>query len=298
MAVSINMPSKRQDADPLEKLANALNIARQGFGIYTDLKGLEIARSAKSEEQKKRDLEIKKLESEVSTSADDNNPQSPLMASIRQAAQKRGLTLPDGITPKQARTNFDAFLKPNDPRVVDPFVEEMRREKLEAEKRKRTPKGKLEAMSGDQKGRFDNVTMAIDALTGMESALKAGDNTFSLVGDNDFTRNETKWEEAIGRMQSGGAIGVEEAERFRRMIPGVRDSADVQAKKLADMRVLMEQRFGTFGFDKSQASELGLDPARMGWAASAAPASGGGVPDDIRAAAAEKLRQRRAQAKK
>lgn len=284
MPVAVNMPNQKQ-ADPLDKLANALNIARQGFGIYTDLKAVEQAKAQKAEEDKLRQLQIKKHESEQATAEEDNNPNSPLMGTIREAAKKRGITLPEGITPKQARTNFDAFLKPKDPRVVDPFVEEMRREKLEQEKFKKTPKGRLQAMSGDQRGRFDNVTMALDALTGMENALAGGSSTFSIIGDNDFTRNETKWEEAVGRMQSGGAINAEEAERFRRLIPRVRDSADQQAKKLADMRVIMEQRFGTFGFDKESAPDLGLDPVRLGWAKSkeASPdamglAAGGGAP--------------------
>jgi hypothetical protein len=55
VAVAINVPNRQPQADPLEKLANALNIARQGFGIYTDLKGLEQAKQKFELEKKAMD---------------------------------------------------------------------------------------------------------------------------------------------------------------------------------------------------------------------------------------------------
>ncbi len=304
MPVSINVPSRRDEKDPLDKLATALQIAKTGFGIYTDLQLVDEAKSRKAEEDKLRKLQTQKLEKEMNSSADDDNPNSPMMASIREVAAKRGINLPEGTTPKQARTNFDAFLKPKDAKQSDPFVEEMRRGKIEDEKLKRTPRGKLASLPSGDKQRFDNVVLSIDAVTGMENALKNGDWTFSAIGDNDFTRNVQKWNEAVGRMQSGGAISDSEAANFRKMVPGATDSADQQAKKLADMRVVMEQRFGTFGFDKSQAEDLGLMPSRLGWDQPQGDAGPGNkadkpaVPADIQAAARVELARRRSQAKK
>ncbi len=57
MPVSVNMPQRQQQDDPLEKLANALNIARQGFGIYTDMKGLEELKRKNAEALKQQEVE-------------------------------------------------------------------------------------------------------------------------------------------------------------------------------------------------------------------------------------------------
>ncbi len=296
MPVAIQMPNQQQKADPLEKLSNALNIARQGFGIYTDISSLNAAKEQRKVENARADKDDARKERAFILGPGDEERAGLEKSKLR--AETREL---------EARAKNKG--------VTDPLTAELRQQRLDDAKRKneeaafkKTPRGKLEAMHGDQRGRYDNVTMALGALTGMEGAHGAGDNTFSLIGDNDFTRNRTKWEEAIGRMQSGGAISNEEAERFRSLIPGVRDSKDQQVKKLADMRAEMESRFNTMGFQQADAENLGIDPKRMGWAPAptqqAATPGGftvGGqtvAPNDVAKQAAEILAQRQAQVRK
>lgn len=114
---------------------------------------------------------------------------------------------------------------------------------------------KVKGMNTSDRARFDNVSMAIDALNGMKSALNSGENTFSLIGDNNFTTNRNIWEEAVGRMQSGGAINSDEAARFRTLIPKATDSAAVQQVKLRQMEQLMTERLNTFGISRDQLNE-------------------------------------------
>lgn len=111
-----------------------------------------------------------------------------------------------------------------------------------------TPEQRLSKLSGEDKKRYDNVVMGQKAVNDMAGALAKGDNTFSLIGDNDFTFAARRWDEAIGRMQSGGAINEEEAKRFRAMMPGATDSREMQAKKLTEMTREMNARLGTLGF--------------------------------------------------
>ena len=59
-------------------------------------------------------------------------------------------------------------------------------------------------MGGEQRKRFDNIRMGKMALDDMSKVLSRGISTFSLIGDNDYTVAASQWEEAIGRMQSGG----------------------------------------------------------------------------------------------
>jgi hypothetical protein len=97
----------------------------------------------------------------------------------------------------------------------------------------------------DERKRFDNVQMGLKSIDLMEQALKEGQNTFSMVGDNDFTVGAREFEEALGRMQSGGAIQKDEAKRFREMLPSWTDSAEMKDKKLKRVRAEMQARMGT-----------------------------------------------------
>ena len=101
-------------------------------------------------------------------------------------------------------------------------------------------------LGDSQQKRHDNIQMGIKAIKGMDAALTGGENTFSLMGDNNFTMHRTAWEEAIGRMQSGGAINDEEADRFRNMMPGPLDSAEIQQAKLNKMLDEMNTRGKAF----------------------------------------------------
>jgi hypothetical protein len=128
----------------------------------------------------------------------------------------------------------------------DELAKETRAEtrKIEGEKRAATGGKK---MSTEERARLDNIVMGSKAVEDMALALSQGDNTFSLVGDNDFTESRTRFEEALGRMQSGGAITKDEEERFKRMAPTWTDSADMQQRKLLNLRTIMSDRAKTLG---------------------------------------------------
>lgn len=73
------------------------------------------------------------------------------------------------------------------------------------------------------------------AIKGMIDSLKEGDNTFSLVGDNNFTRNRTLAIEMFGRMQSGGAITDDEVDTFKKLLPSPLDNKKQQEAKLQQL---------------------------------------------------------------
>ena len=54
--------------------------------------------------------------------------------------------------------------------------------------------------------------------------------------------HRSRWNEAIGRMQSGGAISIAEEKRFKGMMPKPGDSPKRQREKLQDMLFEMNQR--------------------------------------------------------
>lgn len=117
-------------------------------------------------------------------------------------------------------------------------------------------------LSGTDKARFDNALMVAKAIDDMGAALDAGDNTFSMVGDNTYTEAERKAAEAYGRMQSGGAINKEEEVRFLKMLPRSTDSKEMQRLKLTKQREEMLSRLNTLGF---KPSDIGYQPKEFAY---------------------------------
>lgn len=128
--------------------------------------------------------------------------------------------------------------------------------KSELEK-KNSPEQRLQHLSGTDKARYDNALMAIKGLDEMAKALDGGQNTFSMIGDNDYTAASRRATEAYGRMQSGGAINKEEESKFEKTLPGKTDSKDIQRKKLVAQREEMVSRLKTLGFTPEQ---VGIQP--------------------------------------
>lgn len=150
----------------------------------------------------------------------------------------------------------------------DPLAEElkyqrlgqMRREAQEAEFKK-TPQGRLQALNSGDKGRLDNVKVALESVQGMAGALLGDkENTFSLIGDNNFTRNSNLFEEVLGRMQSGGAITDGEKRNFAKLRPTATDSPKMQRDKLVELQRIMSGRLQTLGFTPE---DLGISLADL-----------------------------------
>ncbi|MDQ3230508.1 MAG: hypothetical protein M3Q07_01715 [Pseudobdellovibrionaceae bacterium] len=120
------------------------------------------------------------------------------------------------------------------------------------EKELNIKKSGTKKLSGEEQKRLDSAGMALAGIQGMRQALAKGDNTFSPVGDNDFTVWRRDFEEGLGRMQSGGAITDDEAERFRDSAPTWKDSAEMKQKKLAKLEAEMGARIRGLGADPEQ----------------------------------------------
>jgi hypothetical protein len=91
-------------------------------------------------------------------------------------------------------------------------------------------------LSVDQQKLNSNISMGLSAVEDMKKALEAGTNTFSIIGDNEFTEAQRRASEAFGRLQSGGAINKDEEQRFIDMGPRPRDSKAIQMKKLENQK--------------------------------------------------------------
>ena len=113
--------------------------------------------------------------------------------------------------------------------------------------------GKSKLPSVEQQKLNSNTAMGYKGVLDMRAALLKGDNTFSLIGDNNFTESQRRAAEAFGRMQSGGAINKDEEKRFIAMGPGVGDSKKMQLQKLAKQQAEFEARMREAGVNPQEA---------------------------------------------
>lgn len=130
-------------------------------------------------------------------------------------------------------------------------LSDKKRMEKESEEKKlfdKSVEGRKQKLGADAKQRLDNATLALQAVQDMATALEGGSSTFSLVGDNPFTLASSLYEEALGRMQSGGAITADEKKNFMNLRPRVTDSKEIQRTKLLKLQAEMEKRIGTLGF--------------------------------------------------
>lgn len=125
-------------------------------------------------------------------------------------------------------------------------VEKLRMEKTEALQKE----GKR---SSEDKKMGSYVTEGIRGAKAMREAVSKGVNTFSIVGDNDFTKGLDQYAENFGRMQSGGAINKDEEVRFKRMAPGIGDNAAMKQKKLNSLDAMFNERAKVYGVDLKSA---------------------------------------------
>lgn len=220
MPVAVNQPRAREkEADPLDTIIKGLSIATSIYGIKDGMdkaKLLEADRASKATQQtqdnefKQRELDIREKDASRKQTGD------PLVTAIKQQQ------LMDAQRKSEESQKQSAFEK--------------------------TTEGRVSKLTGEKAKRLDEARMGFTAVNGMAAALDNGDDTFSMVGDNDFTRFSSAFEEGLGRMQSGGMIGKEEAARFRKMRPTAMDSKEQQRAKLLFLQDEFTNRMKTLGF--------------------------------------------------
>lgn len=144
-------------------------------------------------------------------------------------------------------------------------LEEKQRKEAEA----KLPENRVKKLNGSDKARFDNALMVLKGIDEMGKALDADENTFSIIGDNNYTSAERRATEAYGRMQSGGAINKDEEERFRKTLPQYTDNKELQRKKLIDQRNEMISRLKTLGFSLDDIKQMsGYEPEEFQYGSS------------------------------
>ncbi|MGE3608004.1 MAG: hypothetical protein AB7I27_00350 [Bacteriovoracaceae bacterium] len=129
--------------------------------------------------------------------------------------------------------------------------------------------GMLKNLNAEEKNKVGGIASGIRALRNMHESLKdnygpqyISSNTpliGGMVSDTPYTENERVLNEVVGRLQSGGAIGVDEGNRFRDMGPRAGDDAAARKRKLQDQMAFLENKLNAYGMKPEHLQQLGFD---------------------------------------
>lgn len=258
---------------------------QSGLSSYKDARQAKMQREDAMEQRKRQALQDAMAQRQMSLSEKEKgmeyDPESGQYSLSKQAvvdkqnkefidAAKSGARIErDQNDPYGKITGYREMAKPKAPlglleqTLLDEKVSKAMQDRKDREF-KATPQGKIASLNTEAKARFDNARGSLDAIRQMGNALVGeNQNTFSPIGDNDFTRNRDLFTEYLGRMQSGGAIGIEEQKKFEKLIPRITDNAETQKKKIAQLEKEMTDRLRTLGTSEEEAEKAGYSISKF-----------------------------------
>lgn len=246
---------------------NDLNVARYLTGLEQagDADKMNRRRQDFSEQQYKeqapnRDLQRQMLRQKLQSQRIDPNLQWEDGSPVVMGPDGQPARLPTGI-------KYRDKVRPEDPNA------DLERELMRARigqigaqtDATRTRGTQQKPLGSSDKARLDNINMAgrsIDSVEQFFTKNKPSKDILGRIGgrignattmgSTDYDLAADMWEEAIGRMQSGGAITDSEGTRFRRLFPKFEDSPEMINKKINEMRFEMNSRRKTLGQSPAQ----------------------------------------------
>lgn len=129
--------------------------------------------------------------------------------------------------------------------------------------------GAVSKFNAEEKNKIGSIASGFRALENMKAAIDDGvgpsyiDSNTPLIGkfisDDAFTENNRVMNEVVGRLQSGGAIGVEEEQRFKAMGPRPGDSPDAQKSKLKNQMAFLDNKLKAYNMKQGDLANMGFD---------------------------------------
>lgn len=292
MPVAIIQPNRKEEDDPLEKVANALNIARHGFGIYADMQGLEAAKVQREQEAKIKGLQAGAMEDERAGILSGKDRAVMMKDMVPAKEGERGAFI---LPSRQADGSvLNEYVKRYEPtKTQDPVARELALGRLEEQRRKAQEAQQPKKNEKEFSKRFKNINTQVENL----KTLLDDKGTFEVFGDHEKKLQQALDSVAIdaAKLFDPESVAREsEVAAFRNMLfqPGTLGTSNSTAKGLVEnFQKIIQSRAENEGL----AHLIDQNPE-------APPVAGGqqktAVPPDIQAAAAKKLAERRAQAKR
>jgi hypothetical protein len=271
MAVSVNSSNYAQ-SNPLEGIAGLVNIYRSVKGIGAD--------KAQAE---KNALEMQSLRDHRDAITRRMDPNSTESQQARAAAADLGFKVSNNESADAIERRFGKTSDYYQNRFKEGEQTKRDLAKIAAEGTSKhaslmqpDPNSRLATASAEVKSKVGLIADALTNMTDYEKAFAAGENPQyinsqtkflgPLVSDTKLTSAQRMLSEAVGRLQSGGAIGAEELKTFQAMGPRAGDDDDIKAEKIAKQRQFLENRLVAFGFNPAELGQIkGYDLQKLGY---------------------------------
>lgn len=184
MAVSVIMPTKKQDDDPLDKIAKALNIAQSIYGMRVDSKkidALKVEGQRQAEEyQTKKDELVRKRGIE----SPGEDPNSDLSKTVRATYESQGIKVPGTVSAAQAKPYFgEANVKHVDPATREAAAWRLQDAKDKAEDRKVAKENQAKSAQKNQR-EFEKRKAAIDNRLDAIAKMIGEKGTYEMLGSH------------------------------------------------------------------------------------------------------------------
>lgn len=282
-------PKKRELTD-IEKIMQGLQIVQVGFGIASDFTKIKNAVPESEALINQRNAQTAKTKAETAQIGKTQTPRfelkptsgggfsavklDPFTGEIFEggkiAAPKKPIKTESAVVelPGGGERKELFYVDDNGRRVItDSFETKPGFDKL-------SPQQKLQSLSPSDRDKVALTGSALIAIDRMEEALKKGSAATSskeLLADvpifgrtlanqfgtqNPATAQAAIFTEMFGRLQSGGAIGVEEGASFRALLPTPEDSEEIRALKFANLREALEAKLKVRGLTNQDLQQV------------------------------------------
>lgn len=225
------------------------------------------------EEKQRRDLANQLAQKQAQENIDRYNPESRSAKVMGQYAQQFGMSPVDGATAEEIEKGIGYKVKLSDMdlnRALKQAALGEKREKVAEKEFKKTPKGKIESLTGEARGKIGAFATALESLNEYEDLFNKGDRpeylnadsplVGGLISDTPISAVTRKISDDIGRMRSGGAINADEEKRFKNMLPRPGDNDEIARQKINSIKDEMKTRIQTYGLSTEDMARSGDFP--------------------------------------
>ncbi len=157
---------------------------------------------------------------------------------------------------------------------LEQTLADKKRREADAEEAK-TPAGMLKKLPSEAHKSIGLIASALKNTTDYESVFNKGERQGLITpqtpvlgmfkGSTPVDEARVQMSEAIGRLNSGGAIGKDEEQRFYKMIPTSADDDETARRKLANFRQEMELKLSAYGVKPENLDAAGFNADLLGY---------------------------------
>lgn len=238
--------------------AEATGNVAEAIGKHYEEENKQSAKSKESQKDRDTRLEIAKLAYGSKGTGKDKElelKQKELDYKLKELEQKGSLTQAELALKREIEREKIAIAREG-LKGKNLLEEEKKKKEAEKEAYAKTVEGKISKLNSTDKTHLNLEKEAFDSIREMQDAfINNKEDRYKVLGDNNYTKALRRFSNAIGRLESGGAIAGRETSTYKAMARSLFDEEQISKDKLNELASVFENRLKTRGFTPE---ELGL----------------------------------------